>query len=77
MNRKGFTLIELMIVITIILILAAIIIPNTMVLFSGGESPQSNIEIREQQIPQVVDQQKDKAPETPAVKSIEGENKKL
>jgi type IV pilus assembly protein PilA len=77
MNRKGFTLIELMIVIAIIAILAAIIIPNVMVVVSGGGSSQSNIEVRDQQVPQIVDQQKEKTPESPVVKSIEGENKKL
>ena len=78
MNRKGFTLIELMIVIAIILILAAIVIPNAVMIFGGGgTSVESNIEVRDQKIPEVVDQQKEPAPESQDVKSIEGENKKL
>ena len=44
---KAFTLIELMIVIAIIMILAAIIIPNVLVFVSGGTETQQ-VEIIDQ-----------------------------
>ncbi len=77
-NRKGFTLIEIMIVAFILMILTAIALPQ-LLKYDEAKSNSNKLEVLTQDQEKVIDQQ-DKAPQPPNQKEVnkeKGEMNKL
>lgn len=75
-KMKGFTLIEVMIVVAIIMIALAIIVPNVAIIFTNNE-PAGQVEIVDQDKSASSPQISAPSPNEPDEKSTTGDNKAL
>ena len=76
-NRKGFTIIEVMVCIAIMAILAAIVIPALMIAVGSSDSDSKPLNIISQDQENAVEEKVTAPPEQQEVTKEKGESKKL